>query len=117
MSPLPFRKLVNAIDLASGDQAGASFPTTTIWATFAPADPDTPPSRSAAAPSAIRRALPMAVSVLRTDRGKPCRVSYTCSRDRRDHRDHVRRLRHGSTSAARSARPRSDADLADGRDR
>src|SRR5919197_339573 len=80
MSPLPLRKLVKAISFPSGDQAGASLPTTTIAClVVAPADPDRPSSRSAAANSAIRRVLRMAFSVLRNVRGRNLEVSYTCS--------------------------------------
>src|ERR671934_2097891 len=51
MSPRPFRKLVNAILVPSGDQAGASLPTTSTAAWRAA--PDAAPGRSATAPTTI----------------------------------------------------------------
>src|SRR5262249_32353940 len=52
MSPFPFRKLVNAICVPSGDHAGASFPTTSK---FGRADANGTPTRSATAANVIRR--------------------------------------------------------------
>src|ERR1700757_1012164 len=52
MSPLPFRKLVNAISVPSGDHAGASLPTTS---NFARAEANGTPTRSRKAPDEIRR--------------------------------------------------------------
>src|SRR5947209_5208576 len=65
MSPLPLRKLVKAICAPSGDQAGASLPTTS---TSVRADAAPAPSRSAAAPIAIGRIRRMALSVSRIGR-------------------------------------------------
>jgi len=52
MSPLPFRKLVKAIERPSGDQLGASLPTTRPIG-VAPGALPPPARRSAAAPRMI----------------------------------------------------------------
>src|SRR5205085_6719580 len=62
MSPLPFRKLVNAISVPSGAHAGASLPTTTKWDR---PDANGTPSRSRTAPHAIgriRRMVPSSIA-------------------------------------------------------
>jgi uncharacterized membrane protein YeaQ/YmgE (transglycosylase-associated protein family) len=61
MSPFPFRKLVNAICVPSGDHAGASFPTTSK---FGRAEANGTPARSSPAPNEnrrIRRIVPSSI--------------------------------------------------------
>src|ERR671936_2517634 len=59
MSPLPFRKLVKAISVPSGDHAGASLPTTSNCDR---ADANGTPTRSRTAPDAIGRSRRMVSS-------------------------------------------------------
>src|SRR5947209_1156303 len=113
MSPLPLRKLVNAIERPSGDQLGASLPTTLPIPVAAGATAP-PARRSAPAPRMIDNRSVAAVCAIQIGGANP---GVDLARARLRPRADAGRLPHRRARSARGARARSDARVADDGDR